>query len=770
MGKIKNLLKDELNLTLRAESLYSDTLKSVLSYDYKNKSDSFLKDFSIVLRQRAMSGEPLNSLLPEAFALATEASFRVLKLRPHHTQILAGIVLHNGQIAQMQTGEGKTLAAVLPAYLNGLEGKGVHILTFNDYLAKRDAEWMGPVFKFLGLSVGYISGGMVQAERKMAYDCSVTYSSAKEVGFDYLRDFLCLKAELLVQRPFNFTIVDEADSIMIDEARIPLIISGKLTETEEYALKANKIVNNFKPGVHYEADQYDNNYYFTDEGINEAEKQLKIGNIYDEANLPYLVALNGALTAYTLLQRDRNYLVRNNSIEIIDEFTGRVANQRLYPDNIQTAVEIKEGIESNSRGSIMGRIALQHFLSLYQKLAGMTGTAKSAGYEFKSLYKMPVVEVSPYKPCQRKDQPDRVFMTKSQKEKAIIEEVVSLNSKGQPILIGTVDIEESEQLSSMLKERGIRCSVLNAKNDEQEARIIAEAGMPYAVTVSTNMAGRGVDIRLGGSDEREKDPVMALGGLYVLGTNRHESVRIDDQLRGRSGRQGEPGESRFFISLEDEIIKKYDSENVLKSRASMGNFSEEIFSEKIGKEIISLQRRIEGYHSDIRRQMLSFSSIIEKQRRVLHHLRNELLLGHISGSCSGLDKEFFRKVMLITINRLWMDYLEELESVREGIHLVALGKKNPKDEFNSYAITAFNRLEKRLQSESLVNYKNWLGQKEEIEKLNQFGPTSTFTYLLEEKLDGIDQFAQMVKVVSKLISIPFSTIKKLFSRAEKNRG
>lgn len=768
MKKLKNQLKEELNLTLGAEALYSDTLKSVLSYDYRNMSDSFLKDLSNALKQRAMNGEPLDNLLPEAFSLGSEAAFRILGLRPHQTQILVGIVLHNGQIAQMQTGEGKTLAAVLPAYLNALEGKGVHLLTFNDYLAKRDAKWMGPVYRFLGLSVGYISGGMIQNERKSAYDSSVTYSSAKEAGFDYLRDFLCLKPELLAQRPFSFAIVDEADSIMIDEARIPLIISGKLSGTEEYALRANKIISGFKPGVHYEADQYDNNFYFTDEGINEAEKQLQIGNVYDEVNLPYLVALNGALTAYTLLQRDRNYLVRNNNIEIIDEFTGRVANQRLYPDNIQTAVEIKEGIKCNSRGSIMGRIALQHFLSLYQKLAGMTGTAKSAAYEFKNLYRMPVVEVPTYKICQRNDHPDRVFMTKSQKELAIIEEVARLNSRGQPILIGTVDIEESERISGMLKEHDIRCSVLNAKNDEQEARIIAEAGMTNAVTVSTNMAGRGVDIRLGGSDEREKERVISLGGLYVLGTNRHESVRIDDQLRGRSGRQGEPGESQFFISLEDEVIKKYDSDNVLKSRASLEDYTGEIFSKKISKEIISLQRRIEGYHSDIRRQMLSFSSIIEKQRRVMHRLRQGLLSGYVSVGNSHIDQEFYKKIMLITINQLWMDYLEELEGVREGIHLVALGNKNPTDEFNSYAITAFNRLEERLQNESMINYQKMLDRKEEIEKLNQFGPTSTFTYLLEENLDGINQFAQMIRIASKLITVPFFTVRKLFSRLKKH--
>lgn len=763
MKKTVLKLKEELHMTLGADALYSDTLHRINNYSFAMESEEHLLNRSRELKLRACNGESMDKLLPEAFAVVSEAAVRALGLKPHDTQLLAGIALHEGQITQMQTGEGKTLAAVLPAYLNALTNQGVHVLTFNDYLAKRDCYWMDPIYRLLGLSSSFIVEGMNTGERKAAYASDITYASAKEAGFDYLRDFLCLKKEKLVHRPLNFAIVDEADSLMIDEARIPLVISGRFTENSHCAQAADRVIRLLKPGLHFESDQYNHNLYFTDEGLNRIEELLHLDNIFESENIPYLVALHGSLHAYGLLRKNRDYIVRQGKIEMIDPFTGRVALNRLYPDNIQTAVEVKEGQSANSRGRMMGKLAIQHFLSLYHKLSGMTGTAKSAGYEFMNLYKKQVIVVPPHRPCQRIDHPDRIFTTRAKKEQAIVDEILRLYQKGQPVLIGTGSIEESERLYEKLKERSISCSVLNARNDEAEAGIISEAGKPFSVTVSTNMAGRGVDIRLGGSSETERDRVLASGGLYILGTQRHESVRIDDQLRGRAGRQGEPGESRFFLSLEDEIIQKY-SQGSLTERFSAYNLSGEIMNPKLNKEIVSLQRLVEGYHSDCRYQLLRFSAIVEQQRRILQGKRQELLMG-IGDIPEGVeDPAFLRTMKLTAMNRLWMDYLEELEGLREGIHMVALGNKNPQDEFNRAAIEAFHKMEEAIEQESMADYRELFEKRHEIKNLEYFGPTSTFTYLLEEDISGMGQLAQMIKAVSRMVTKPLFTLKSLFSK------
>ncbi|MBA1334187.1 MAG: Protein translocase subunit SecA [Firmicutes bacterium] len=521
---------------------------------------------SAEMKNRARNGVSLDELLVESYAIVREASRRMLGMRPYDVQVIAGIALHRCKVVEMQTGEGKTLAAIMPAYLNALTGEGVHVLTFNDYLAHRDAAWMGPVYEYLGLTVGYVKEGMSISQRQNAYCSDITYVTAKEAGFDYLRDFLCVERNMLVQRPFHYAIVDEADSILIDEARIPLVIAGNVPENVEDAFRLYDIVKNLQPGDDYETDQYRSNIYLTDAGLSRVEKILGCGNLYDPENLELLTRLNCALYAEVLLEKDKDYIVKNGKVEIIDEFTGRIADKRHWPDNLQTAVEAKEGLALQTGGMVMGSIAMQHFLSLYPRISGMTGTAVAAAGEFNEFYCMDVVVIPTNRPCIRRDHPDLVFTHSQAKQKALVSEVKRAHGTGQPVLIGTGSVEESERLASDLRKVGIEPRVLNAKNDEMEAIIIARAGEPGAVTVSTNMAGRGVDIKLGGEREQERDRVVALGGLYVIGTNRHESSRIDNQLRGRAGRQGDPGESRFFISLEDDMIVRYDIAKLIPAR------------------------------------------------------------------------------------------------------------------------------------------------------------------------------------------------------------
>jgi len=545
---------------------YGKVLEQINTYQLESYSDCHLKEMSAEMKNRARNGVSPDELLVESYAIVREASRRMLGMRPYDVQVIAGIALHRCKVVEMQTGEGKTLAAIMPAYLNALTGEGVHVLTFNDYLAHRDAAWMGPVYEYLGLTVGYVKEGMSISQRQNAYCSDITYVTAKKAGFDYLRDFLCAEKNMLVQRPFHYAIVDEADSILIDEARIPLVIAGNVPENVEDAFRLYDIVKNLQPGDDYETDQYRSNIYLTDAGLSRVEKILGCGNLYDPENLELLTRLNCALYAEVLLEKDKDYIVKNGKVEIIDEFTGRIADKRHWPDNLQTAVEAKEGLALQTGGMVMGSIALQHFLSLYPRISGMTGTAVAAAGEFNEFYCMDVVVIPTNRPCIRRDHPDLVFTHSQAKQKALVSEVKRAHRTGQPVLIGTGSVEESERLASDLRKVGIEPRVLNAKNDEMEAIIIARAGEPGAVTVSTNMAGRGVDIKLGGEREQERDRVVALGGLYVIGTNRHESSRIDNQLRGRAGRQGDPGESRFFISLEDDMIVRYDIAKLIPAR------------------------------------------------------------------------------------------------------------------------------------------------------------------------------------------------------------
>ena len=514
-----------------------------LESGFGGRSDKELAEESRILKRRVQDGTEPGLLVAEAFALSREAARRAIGQRPFDVQILAGLAIHRGRIAELATGEGKTLAAVAPAYLHALLGRGVHVLTFNDYLARRDARWMGPVYERLGLSVGYVQEGMMPTERRRAYRCDVTYVTAKEAGFDYLRDGLALDDSEQVHRPFHFAIVDEADSILIDEARIPLVIAGDAGQSPNLAgpERMAAVARQLLPKIDYDTDEYQHNIALTEAGIARAEGLLGCGDLYASENLARLAQLRNALHAQCLLARDVDYVVRAGRVELVDDFTGRVADKRQWPDGLQAALEAKEGVQRQPEGRILGSVTLQHFLRQYPQLAGMTATAQPAAEELEQLYGLRVTVVPTHRPMIRVDDPDVVFTDQDAKRAALVGEIAGVHATGRPVLVGTASVGESERLADELRAKGVPGEVLNARNDEREAEIVAHAGAVGAVTISTNMAGRGTDIRLGGPDDHaaDREKVVALGGLYVIGTNRHASLRIDQQLRGRAGRQGD---------------------------------------------------------------------------------------------------------------------------------------------------------------------------------------------------------------------------------------
>jgi preprotein translocase subunit SecA len=529
------------------------------SDDLARRTDEEIGRLAAALRSRLSTGAPKDDAARariEAFALGVEAARRAVGLDAHDVQIVAGLAMADGRIAELPTGEGKTLAAVFPAAFFALAGRTVHVLTFNDYLARRDAVWMGPAYRLLGLSVGVVQEGLDKPAKKAAYACDVVYATAKEAGFDYLRDRLAFEPDEAVHRPFDVALVDEADSILIDEARIPLVISGMAPAPGFDAARIAAAVSGLEPGRDYEIDAEKANVFPTDAGIRRIESFLGCGNLFAPESQEILAAVHCALHARALLTRDVDYIVRGGRIEIVDEFTGRVMGKRHWPDGLQAAVEAKENVRRGSEGRILGSITLQHFFRLYPALCGMTATARTSAAELKEFYGLGVVVVPPHRPCGRRDLPDAVFTHKGAKRAALVREIAGVHALERPVLVGTASVRESEELAAALAEAGVPCEVLNAKNDELEATVVARAGAPGAVTISTNMAGRGTDIKLGGAAEEEREKVAALGGLYVIGTNRHESLRIDNQLRGRAGRQGDPGASRFFISLEDAIFER----------------------------------------------------------------------------------------------------------------------------------------------------------------------------------------------------------------------
>ena len=591
--------------------------------DWENKikplTDGELKGKTQEFKSRILEGASLDDILPETFAVVREASWRTLEMRHFDAQMIGGIVLHEGKIAEMKTGEGKTLMATLPVYLNALEGKGVHVVTVNDYLATRDSEWMGTVYEFLGLSVGMVYHDIPEEERKEAYNCDVLYGTNNEFGFDYLRDNMKFSTEQMVQRDLNFGIIDEVDNILIDEARTPLIISGPAEESTDKYYKVNKLVPSLKKEEHYTIDEKARTASLTEEGIAKMEKDLNIENLYDPANIETLHCLNQAVKAHGIFKNEVDYVVRDGEVIIIDEFTGRMMNGRRYSDGLHQALEAKEGVNIENENQTLASITFQNYFRMYNKLAGMTGTADTEAEEFMSIYKLEVVVVPTNRPMIREDHPDVIYRTEKEKFNAVIEEIRELNEISRPVLVGTISIEKSELLSKKLKKYGLKHNVLNAKHHEKEAEIISQAGQPNAVTIATNMAGRGTDIVLG-------EGIPELGGLHILGTERHESRRIDNQLRGRSGRQGDKGSSRFFLCLEDDLLRIFGSDKIspLMARLGMEN-GQPIEHNMVSKAVANAQRKVEAHNFDIRKHVLEYDDVMNRQREVLYALRREII-------------------------------------------------------------------------------------------------------------------------------------------------
>jgi preprotein translocase subunit SecA len=573
-------------------------------------------------RQRLEQGESTDSLLPEVFATVREVGKRVLSMRHFDVQLVGGVVLHEGKIAEMRTGEGKTLSATLPIVLNALSGRGVHLVTVNDYLAKRDAEWMGAIYRFLGLSVGVIVHGMDDTERQAAYRCEVTYGTNNEFGFDYLRDNMKFRVEDMAQRELHYAIVDEVDSILIDEARTPLIISGPAEESTDKYTRINSIVGFLKKEEDYKVDEKARSVMLDeDSGIAKVERLLSVDNLYDPRNIEILHHVNQALKAHVLFKRDVDYMMKDGQVVIVDEFTGRLMPGRRWSDGLHQAVEAKEGVKIENENQTLATITFQNYFRMFEKLAGMTGTADTEAVEFKQIYDLDVVVIPTNQPMIREDLRDQIYRTEKEKFQAVHEEIRSLHEAGRPVLVGTVSIEKSERLSGILNRHGIPHNVLNAKHHEREAQIIAEAGQPGKVTIATNMAGRGVDIKLG-------EGVVEVGGLHIIGTERHESRRVDNQLRGRAGRQGDPGSSRFYLSLEDDLLRIFGSDRISPLMEKLGmEEGEPIEHNLVNKAVENAQKKVEGHNFDIRKHLLEYDDVMNKQRSVIYDMRKEVLSG-----------------------------------------------------------------------------------------------------------------------------------------------
>ena len=636
----------------------------------------------------------------EEIAVTAEVARRTIGLDMFDIQIQGALALLNGGIAEMQTGEGKTLAAVPAIFRHAKRSRGVHVMTANDYLARRDANWMGPIFSFLGLTVGCIQQGMTRKQRHEAYSCSITYTTANEVGFDYLRDQLALYPSEQIQRPFAVAVVDEADSILIDEARLPLVIAGGATVQGALAARADEIARQLRPTCEYRIDEHGHNVSLTDDGVAAVERAFGCGNLFRESNLPLHIAIQNSLHAHALLRCDVDYVVKDGSIELVDEFKGRIASDRRWPASLQTAIEVKEQVAVRPQGSILGSITLQNLIALYPQVCGMTGTAATQREEFRSIYALEVEVIPTHRPMIRVDQPDVVFPTKREKHLAVVEEIRCAYATGRPVLVGSASVEESEQLSAMLG--GIPHQVLNARDDEREAAIIERAGERGAVTVSTNMAGRGIDIQLGNG-------VAQLGGLYVIGMNKHESRRIDNQLRGRAGRQGDPGSSRFFISLEDDLLVRYG-----------------INLPEINHDPNSVQRSIEEESLDIRRFLHQYEGVVEKQRQSLQRERQEILLG-----TKPRASETERQVAVTTIDDLWSEHLAFVAEQREGIHWVSLGGREPLHEFLKNVCDNFDKLRDSFEEEVARRMANAKDTRRDLRQRS-----ATWTYLTNDRPFG----------------------------------
>ncbi|MGZ9585638.1 preprotein translocase subunit SecA [Paenibacillus marinisediminis] len=704
---------------------YRDKAELIRKRNLEAWDDKQLQAESLRLRKEAKSGTPLDELLVDAYALVCEAAKRTLGLQPYDVQIMAAIALYEGFLIEQHTGEGKTLSAVMPAYLHALTSEGVHVLTFNDYLANRDADWMGPIYRFLGLTVKAVQAGMSLSEKREAYAADITYVTAKEAGFDYLRDTIALDEVDTVHRPFHYVIVDEADSLLLDEARVPLVIAGEPGSSGNDGIRFAAVARQIEQDEHCEFDEFNRNVYLNEAGSTKAESLLGCGNLYESHNSHLLMSLNCALHAELLLKKDVDYIVRNGKIELIDEYTGRVAENRYLPDGLQAALAAKEGLQSQAGGKILGTITLQHFLSLYPKICGMTATAQASAMEFEEIYKLEVVQIPPNRPNIRIDHSHRIYTHKEAKHKALVQEILSVHSTGRPILIGTSSVGESDMLAEALAIADVPCHVLNAKNDAKEAEIIAKAGEIGAVTVSTNMAGRGVDIRLGGGDPTQAEAVAKLGGLYVIGTHMHQSVRIDNQLRGRSGRQGDPGASVFFVSLEDELMLRFGIDKAIRDLRQDEALEESV----LRSDIAHIQRVIMGQNFDIRQELNCYSDMVEEQRRILYEERLGILKGETPMSPSE------QRVRLYYIDKFWADHLAYVSYIREGIHLTSLADRNPIDEFHAQIIQAYERIPEKINRES-ANMLVKLGGSNDPAMWEKFGlksPTSTWTYIINDQ-------------------------------------
>jgi len=638
--------------------------------------------------------------LPEVFALAAVAAERVLGLKMFDVQLQGALALAAGKIAEMQTGEGKTLAAVPAVVWLARECAGVHVMTVNDYLARRDAQWMGGIYEFLGLSVGHLQQGMEIEDRRRAYACDITYATANEIGFDLLRDGLALYPHEQVQRQFAAAVIDEADSILIDEARIPLVIAGGEAGEQPLAYQVDRVTRFFRRGRHFTLDEYARNIALTDAGIRAIETSFGCANLFEEQNLALLTAVQDSLHSHALLRRDVDYLVKDGVIESVDEFKGRIAENRRWPAGLHTAIEAKEGLALKTQGRILGSVTLQNLISLYPMVCGMTGTAATQADELRLVYGLEVEVIPTNRPMIRVDLPDRVYPRKPDKERAVLQEIRRLHAIGRPVVVGTRSVEESERLSARLPD--IPHQVLNARHEEKEAGMIAGAGLPGAVTISTNMAGRGTDIQLGPG-------VAELGGLHVMGTNRHESRRIDNQLRGRAGRQGDPGSSEFFISFEDDMLVKFG-----------------IADQRLGHDAESIQRVAEGQNLEIRRFLHKYESVIEGQRQRIQQRRQAILTGEASAS-----SELERLVSLRTIDDLWADYLATITDLREGVQWLSWGGRDPLHEYLTSVHALFTRLEEQLPAEIAQR----LGEVEES-GLDPSQRGATWTYLTTDQPFG----------------------------------
>ena len=680
MGILKKLLDSEYKELKRFDKLadeiisLEDSMANLKDEDFKNKTNEF--------KERLSKGETLDDILVQAFALAREACYRGIGEKPFKVQIIGGLAIHYGNIAEMKTGEGKTLTTVLPAYVNSLTGKGVHVVTTNEYLSDRNANWMKPIYDLLGVSVGVNLRDMTPKEKQDVYNCDITYSTNNEIGFDYLRDNMVVNKEDRVQRPLNYCIIDEVDSILIDEARTPLIISGGKANSNSLYIEANRAVKNLKEDEDYTVDLKTKSVSLTEEGSKKIEKILNIKNLYDIDNAVLVHHLNQALKANYAFAKDVDYVVSDGQVIIVDQFTGRLMQGRQYSDGLHQAIEAKEGVTINVETKTMATITFQNLFRMYNKLSGMTGTAKTEEEEFRNIYNMYVICIPTNKPVIREDLADLVYATEKGKYKAIINTVKEIHSKGQPILIGTISVESNEHLSGLLKKAGLPHEVLNAKNHEREAEIIAKAGEKGAITLATNMAGRGTDIKLG-------EGVKELGGLCVIGTERHESRRIDNQLRGRAGRQGDPGMSQFFVSFEDDLMRRFGTDRIKMMLQSLGVDEDmAIRSKTLTKSIETAQKRVEGNNYDIRKSLLDYDNVLNEQREIIYNKRNEII-----------DNE--------SISQTVMDTFKETINVLCENHIAPEGHltENDKSEIVEYVNTNFLK-KQNLKVEDIIDLKD----------------------------------------------------------------